>query len=306
MKTSNSPFRRFLSLPLATALVLLPGRVMGGEKNLEPPAATTASNPAGYELQIVDGQLIRPGGKVEATLPNVVDALRDQHTEANISLAPGLAQVKVGDLKLRAARLEEELEAVRVASGDKFEVQSPGPQAPIDPNTGLPTKPNSGLFVLRQSRPTPQTQRIVEAFNIGPYLEWLGHRPNPAARPAPEDEALEEIIKVLHDTISDLQQDAEAIDQPKMQYHRGSTLLVVIGTVDSVEVARKIISALPGMPGAGGESAMGRTFKPGDETAAQRAMRERADDAFRARYGLSRRAVSPGQPSNTPEAGPPN
>jgi hypothetical protein len=81
---------------------------------------------------------------------------------------------------------------------------------------------------------------------------------------------------------------------------------VVIGTVDSVEVARKIISALPGMPGAGGESAMGRSFKPGGETAEQRAMRERADDAFRARYGLPRRGVSPAQAPNAPEAGPPN
>lgn len=294
MKASNSLCRRFLSALLAAAFILLPGLMMGGDRSPEAPAATTENKPAGYDLQIVGGQLIRPGGQVEATLPNVVDALREQHPEANIVLSPGLARVKVGDLKLRATRIEEELEAVGVASGDKFEVHTPRPQGLVDPNTGLPVKPDSGLFVL-QSTPTPQTRRVVEAFNIGPYLQWLSHKPAAEAHGSPEDEALNQIGQVLRDTISDLQQDSEAVDQPKWQYHRGATLLVVIGTVDSVEVARKLINALPGMPAMGVESA------------AQRAGRERtAEDAFRARYGLAPRAASATQSTNAPGTAPPN
>jgi hypothetical protein len=77
----------FHRLNLVIALVFLPGVFFAGEGQ-EPQAVPTDANPAGYDLQIVDGQLIRPGGKLEATLANVVNALRDQYTEANIIFSP--------------------------------------------------------------------------------------------------------------------------------------------------------------------------------------------------------------------------
>src|SRR5207248_148278 len=110
------------------------------------------------------------GHKLEPTLANVVDALRERYNEANIVLSPGLAKLKISDLKLRGGRLMENLEAIRVASGGKFDWTSPGVQggpAMVDPATGLPAsaavvEPNTGLFILRDPAPTPETERMVE------------------------------------------------------------------------------------------------------------------------------------------------
>jgi hypothetical protein len=58
-------------------------------------------------------------------LGNVVDVLRDRYTNANIVMSPGLAKLRISDLKLRAGHLADELEAIRVASGGKFEWTGP-------------------------------------------------------------------------------------------------------------------------------------------------------------------------------------
>src|SRR5207249_9222726 len=89
-----------------------------------------------YDLVIADGMLIKKGakeGKVEATLANVVDALRERHSSANIAIAPGVAKLKIGGRKLRAGLLWDELEAIRVASGSGFDWMAPG-----SPNPNFP------------------------------------------------------------------------------------------------------------------------------------------------------------------------
>jgi len=273
--------------------------LLAGQATTPPAATPNDAKSSGYNLEIVDGKLILPTSKVEATLGNVIDALREQYTEANIVLAPGLAKLRVADLKLRAGRLMDELEGLRVATGGKFEIQGPtsGIQR-IDPNTGLPigdTKQNAGLFVLRDFRPVGPTERTVEAFNIGPYLDWLRHQPNDGAQKrSTEDQALEEIGMIIHDTISDFKRDSDDADRPTWQYHRGATLLVVIGNIESVEIARKIVNALPGMS-AIADSARARYglgFKSPEEKAAE-------EDAFRARYGLMRLSKPSTQSANT-------
>jgi hypothetical protein len=248
-------------------------------------------------LQILDGQLVRPTGNVEGNLGNVIDALRDEYPEANIVMSPGLAKVKVGDLKLRAGRLTEELEAVRVASGEKFDLQTPGEAVRhIDPTTGLPigstNSPYAGLFVLREAQSPSQPQRMVEAFNVGPYLEWLGRRPPGERKGSPEQEGLDELQQMISQTVVDLKGEEHPDNQVRWRYHRGATLLVIIGSPDSVEIARKIVNALPGMFPAQAQANANRT-------AQQRA----AEDAFRARYGLAPRdpsAAQPGAPAQAP------
>src|SRR5439155_11946172 len=76
---------------------------------------------------------------VAATLANIIDVLRDLHADANIAMSPELANVQIADLKLRATSLDEELEAIRVASGNQFIWTKPGaPPVAVDPTTGLP------------------------------------------------------------------------------------------------------------------------------------------------------------------------
>src|SRR6516164_3654869 len=109
MRTSIGIRRIIVATGLAATLVGQSQHVLGGQPTASPPATTPIDTKvSGYNLEIIDGKLVLPGGKVEATLGNVVDALRDQYTEANLVLAPGLAKLKVADLKLRAGRLLDE------------------------------------------------------------------------------------------------------------------------------------------------------------------------------------------------------
>ena len=244
----------------------------------------TKSPSVDYDLEVVNGQLLHTPNRPEATLANVVDILRARYEHANIVVAPGLGELKIADLKLRAGQLMDELEAIRVASGDKFEILLPrgggGPAPAIDPNTGLQVtgqmESNSGLFVLQQPAPTPQTERIVEAFNIESYLVWLRRNAPtneiPPQREEREQKSIDQLTQIVRETIGILKNQPRP-DIPVFQFHRGASLLVTIGPRESVEVTRKIVDALPGM------GSPQRTDAGGQNAAAM--------EAFRRRYGLA-------------------
>src|SRR6266404_4714591 len=185
----------------ACLILLSPGfgNVLRAQGAPQKPASTAEMSPPRYDLEVVDGNLFRDGKVLEATLGNVVDVLRERYPDANIVLSPGLAKLKVSDLKLRAGRLEDELEALRIASGEKFGVQAhAGPNGPMDPATGLPmhgNKAGSDLFILRgEVSPT----RTIEAFNIDPYLQWVSKRQEDLPK------SLEELKSMIRDAISQL------------------------------------------------------------------------------------------------------
>jgi hypothetical protein len=293
----------------------------------------------GYDLEVEDNALDRQGKRVPATLANVVEALRDRYPHANIVLSPGLANLTVSDLKLRSSNLGEELEAVRVACAMQFELQGPRPKEPsidpatgvpvaapgIDPTTGIPVgaagSANEGLFVLRRSGPPPQIERVVEAFNIGPYLDWLAasmEGENAAdRREAARDKSVKQIAEIIDETISTFMPPPNPGGPPTLQFHPGANLLVVVGSRDSVEVARKIVNALPGMPATQPVEFSGRTGgpQPGMSEALMRryglvphnsfpggvaAPPPGGDDAMRKRYGLGPAAGQPLTPANPP------
>lgn len=266
-------------LPIIT-LLLLPGLPVTRAGENPAPAAT---RPAAYDLEINDGMLMQDGKKTEATLANVVEILRTRFDHANIVLAPGLGRLKVADLKLRGGQLQNELEAIRVASGEKFDIQGPR-EAPavIDPKTGLPLSAspemmagNSGLYTL-QAASSPGSERAVEAFNLEPFLASLRHpaagEENAKDQTEREEHSIDELTRMVTETLEMLNTDGRPPDQPAFRFHRGASVLVVIGTRESVEVARKIVNALPGMA----------TAQRGESSAANTAARE----AFMRRYGL--------------------
>jgi hypothetical protein len=279
-------------------VVLLLGLVRLGRAQEAPPAAPATNAEAKpvdlneYDLVIINGKLLRPGSKVEATLGNVVDALGDRYKDANIVLSQGLAKVKIADLKLRAGRLADELEGLRVASGDRFVVRGPdAPTGPIDPTTGLPAPANSGagLFVLQE---VPTTDRMVEAFNLGPYLDWLrAQRKDGALNENQLRLSIQEVENIITGTLSEFKEGANG-DKPLFEYHSGASLLVVIGSHEAVEIARKIVNALPGMP---------TTWQL---LSGPYGNREHAGDAFPRRYGLAPRGVAPPPMGEGPVSGP--
>jgi hypothetical protein len=145
------------------------------------------------------------------------------------------------------------------------------------------------------------------------YLEWLkqdGVKGGESKFDEIVTSNLDEIRQIIASTIKHpyLNRQHENAQIPGLNFHRGANLLVVIGTRESVDIARKIISALPGGPGHaaatnfsadGGDGwanpAPSSTLTPGSN------FRERlkvtlppapsstqsAEEAFRRRFGLA-------------------
>jgi hypothetical protein len=160
---------------------------------------------------------------------------------------------------------------------------------------------------------------MVEAFNIGPYLEWLHHRPDGTKEQ--DEQGVDEIQIMISDTLSAFKGESNGGEQPAFRYHRGANLLVVVGNIDSVEIARKIVSALPGMRSPDGIRTHGLeplsaserddlARRYGVASPADAQGKAAAEDAFRKRYGLAPRPLAPSpspggqqpQPQNKPVA----
>jgi hypothetical protein len=249
-------------------------------------AVKDASAPHTWELDIAGGVLRRQDGKTApATLATVIGYLRDIWP-ANVVLAPGVGEVRVSDLKLSSFQWETALEALRVASGEAFTwTRRPdgagGPRS-IDPTTGQPVSPassESDLYVLTPDPvgPAARSRRVVEVFNLSGYLHG-----QTAERVS---DNLSQIQRIVIDTIEQLHEGAPApVSRPHFQYHAGSSLLVVIGRPEEVEVARKVVLALP-------DASASRDANPPGPA---------LNDQFRRRYGLPPAGSGIPQPSPGP------
>jgi len=202
------------------------------------------------------------------TLGNIVRLLRNKHPEVNIALPPQLADnVEVRDLKLissykwgemnnRALPLEEwmklagayvgeELEAVRVASGDKFSWKS---QSFGNPPILLYTLEPSERFLKENGQEGPVKPEI-EVFNFSSYF---AHRRN--SKPMNDAtfkiyklEVIETTKDIVIDTIQSLHP-GFGLDQHAFQFHEGADLLVVMLPPDALGLAKKVINAMLAEP----------------------------------------------------------
>jgi hypothetical protein len=259
-------------LIMASVSVLMP--VVAAEKPRSTPAAATLADPTSEPaLEVKKGLVFTGSSEKPATLANVMEALRERYPEVNIAIAPALHEVKIADLKLRTRSIWEDIEAVRVASNDKFEWQGPG--SPVfsgranspspsmfaaSPPTPTQASGNSGLFVLRMPSLSPENMRDLEAFNIGGYLQWLvekglieggAREATPELRQKLQAEAssdgILQVREIISRTLASLRQGAgDAENQLDFQFHPGANLLIVIGDRSALEVAAKVVGALPG------------------------------------------------------------
>jgi len=268
---------------LATLLAFALGSFNGTAAEKPVPAQAAEARKSAYDLEIVNGVLRGYKGEETAKLGHVVDFLREQFPVANIVLSPGLADVPIADLKLRAGGLIDYLEALSVASGNRFSWERAGAQPPaVDPTTGLPVPnqpfdPNAGLFVLRQPNPTPETERNVEVFNLTGYFEQLGDKGKSEWK-----NGLTQIEEIIASTLTRLQEARAAgpgasLEKPSFEFHSGANLLIVIGSNEALNVARRVVNALQGQTGMAAMQG--------------KAPSEAENEAFRARYGLAPRSV---------------
>jgi len=244
-----------------------------------------------YDLEIANGELVTGGKKQPATMGRIVNVLRELYPDSNIALAPELAQMQVGDLKLRSAQLPETLEALRVASGDGFVWQRGLTPQAIDPRTGLPVSSDPGsssLYILTPNDDPAVTarKRQVEVFNLTGYLERSRKDPDKEI-----SETLEQIQTIVRDTLLEVKGGTIGPGDPSFRFHRGANLLIVIGSPYTLEVARRVVNALPGVQPA-------QTLPPDRPPATP------ADEAFRRRYGLPAAPALPGPGAIPPPATP--
>ena len=242
MKT-NVMFRRLLGL-----LILLPLLA-----HAQPPGALPAPRQAGvassgkpansdlYEIVIENGVLLRPTGQeprhAAPNLAEVVKRLRELHPDANLVLAPELADAPVGDLKLHATEIDQELDALEVAAGNVFKWNVPPAAHQNSPPLYriVPTAP----------KPLPAAAR-VEVFNLTDYLARLSkaHPENPADSAANEKFRKEQVStaqSVVNQTLTLLGNGYQPLNY---EFHSGANLLIVMGNSDSLGIARTVLDGL--------------------------------------------------------------
>ena len=233
------------------------------EKNravAEKAAADAGASRVAFDIHIVNGQLIGANGNAEeATLDKVIDLVRARHPEANIVLSPRLPVIRISNLKLRATSLEQELEALRVASGNKFTWDNGRPPAlpqppAFDPATGMPVAPAAHsadvdpatgnelppLYILGEVPNAPDRHR-VEVFNLNAYIDRLDSQEKKDV-----DARLHELQEIILSTVQN-QSDLSAEDGLKFTFHPGAKLLIVSGPTAAVDIARKVIVAVGGL-----------------------------------------------------------
>ncbi len=272
-------------LKCALAAALLGSQLLAATiGSAQPAAKPAASKQSPYQLEIEGGFLLLPtGNKVEATLENVVERLRELEIlrngdPANIVLSPNLPKIRIASLKLSARTLAQELEALRVASGERFAWsygENPGPQ--IDPATGLHIGPatdqiTGASYMLRPSSEPGRDRLRVEAFSLTGYFESRKKGDDEKAYQELIEREIEQIQRIVKETavhFRDLDRNASGGETPdsgtpSLRFHSGANLLVVMGEPESVAVAAKVIGALSGvqrssMPAANSERENSKT-----------------------------------------------
>lgn len=261
-------------------------------------APTSETPPSRWELQIVNSALLRPNAThIPATLQNVVDYLVELRP-ANVVLAPTLGGIQIENLKLAGFRWESALEALRIASGNQFRWSAQGATSEIDPTTGMPLPPvardETTLYVLE---PDPMGSRRpgdreVEVFNLAGYLE--------GKFPAQVTETLNEVQAILGESLEQVRAGSnlpESEPVPSIRFHASANLLVVVGTARQMEVARKIILALPrtaSSQAAGAGMGYGGAGTGGSGFGGGAGMMGGMNEAMMRRYGLLPQNPPPG------------
>jgi hypothetical protein len=228
-----------------------------------------------YQLEIQNNMLLGKDGKeTDATLANVVERLRELEVARsgnppNIVLSPDLPEIQIANLKLASTTLIQELEAIRVASGERF-TWSVGnaPQAggfPVmDPASGLPSAVSGApaeaesvpLYVLRPSEQSARPRLRVEAFSLANYFAPRLKPDDAAGNAAKIDREIAQLESIMRETLEIYRamcQDGNAGPSPTLRFHRGANLLILMGQPEAVEVVAKVVAALPGVQRSGGD-----------------------------------------------------
>jgi hypothetical protein len=179
------------------------------------------------------------GKEVPASLSNLIKVFRVLDTNANIVMDPALAEIQIRDVKfhspswrtdsLHRLSLNEPLQALAVASGNKFTVTMRGESLYVIEPTRFPMGGQSNKA----------DDRTFEVFNLSNYLGRADEQT--------ELNQVDELEKIITDTLHEVYPVSSHIapESPDYKFHLGVKLLIVTGSNNAISVAKKIISALP-------------------------------------------------------------
>jgi hypothetical protein len=233
-------------------------------------AVATLASPSLDEHLKVEGHAIfvkLPGqawdrGSAPASMGHAVKVLRELYPNATFAIDPRVADVPVTDLIIRADDPMTDLEALRTSTGGRFSIVH-------EPNFasasgGAEQNPLYSVVYnnATDTKPSTAEDHQIECFNLTRYLErekglnkddtntnkaQSGAFGGGMSGPSPAAQAVAEAIARLQDIIQKSISDFDpSISQPHFQFYADAQMLIVIGPERTIEVAAKVIRALPG------------------------------------------------------------
>ena len=197
-------------------------------------------------------------------MSGAVKALREIYPNATFAIDPKVADVLVTDLIIRADDPMTDLAALCTSSGGRFSIvhqSSLNPLYSIVPNNATDVKPPTG------------EDRQIECFNLTRYLERegvLGKDETNANKgqgagigamfggTTPAAQAVARLQEIIQKSIGDFD---PSISQPHFQFYADAQMLIVIGPERAIDVAGKVIQALPGQENWRGNFSGSGTFR---------------------------------------------
>jgi hypothetical protein len=256
LKSHRSFVKPIAFICLVAGLISSPSGVNAQEKPDVASAPKTRPASQAFDLDIEDGMLLLaplkrhvdiialwgPGEvhSVTATINNLAKYLRAADPDLNIIVSPEAGAVQIKELKLRRATMASLVEGLGYATGGAIRGTQFGQGQGQGKNWRLMT-----------SRTPQQVERTVEVFNVGGYISHIRNRTEGTQSSKDEiiHKALDDVKRIIAETLTRLQKGKPADDEaPEFQFHPGTSLFIVTGSPQAIEVTRKVVNALPGQP----------------------------------------------------------
>jgi hypothetical protein len=169
------------------------------------------------------------------TVGNASKALRLLYPDDMFAVDPLVAEVPISDLIIRANDARTDLEALRTACSGKFTFGE-GPNSLYTLNAD-----SRAMADLSKSE-----DHSIQCFNLSGYLERTAKlhplKDQDQAR-AQTQETVADLKQIIASTINDFD---STIVAPRFQFYAQAQLLIVTGSHRAIDVAAKVIRALPG------------------------------------------------------------
>lgn len=240
--------KAFFKLRVGTAIVLLLTCLVSIAADPPKPAKADAKPKSAADASKATDPWQRRLPEFQADnlpLSEVASFLSDQFPEINFVLHPAVKDTPVS-LRLRSVTLDDIFTALDIGT------QSAGHQV-VDPMTGLASqgavqanKLNDRMvsFTYRQTPLPEATKPVCRAFSLSRHL--AGKSDKEADNVLNE---IEDALKLCWAMLQDADRANTKTEQPQLNLHRGTKLLIVVGQPSQVEVVEQVINQVEGGSG---------------------------------------------------------